>query len=100
MILLIEIILRKDQYSTVFVTARTRLASDKITFQFLWMLQLTILTAEIRTGTEQWTSCRVFVRRRDPGTNTRIHKSQYLPTFKLDIKKFTSSDLFCLSILL
>ena len=38
---------------------------------------------------------RVLIRRRDPGTSTRIQKSQYLPTFKLDIKKFTSSDLFC-----
>lgn len=56
MILLSEIILRKDQYSTVFVTARIRLVSDKITFQFLWLLQLIILRTEIRTGTEQWTS--------------------------------------------
>ena len=29
--------------------------------------------------------CRVLIRRRDPGTSTRIHKSQYLPTFKLNI---------------
>ena len=39
--------------------------------------------------------CRVLIGRRDPGISTRIHKSQYLPTYKMDIKKFTSSDFFC-----
>ena len=38
---------------------------------------------------------RVLIRRWDPGTITRIHKSLYLPTFTSDIKRFTSSDLFC-----
>ena len=43
---------------------------------------------------------RVLIRRRDLGTSTRIHKSQYLPTFKLNIKKFTSSVIFCPATLL
>ena len=38
--------------------------------------------------------------RRDPGTSTRIRKSQCLPTFKLNIKKFTSSVIFCPATLL
>ena len=35
-------------------------------------------------------------RRRDLDTSTRIQKSQNLPTIKVNMKKFTSSFLFCL----
>ena len=39
---------------------------------------------------------KVVIRRRDPVTSTRIRKSQYLATFKLDINKCISSYLFFL----
>ena len=40
---------------------------------------------------------RARIRRQDPGTSTRIHKSRYLPTFKLNIKKLTSVGAHLLS---
>ena len=40
----------------------------------------------MHTGECESSACvahgRVLIRRWDPGTSTRIHKSQYLPTFK------------------
>ena len=35
------------------------------------------------------------MRRQDPRTSIRPQKSLYLPTFKLDIKEFTLTYLFC-----
>ena len=43
---------------------------------------------------------KVLIGSTDPVTSTRTHKSQYLATFKLYIKKFISTDLFYLPNLL